>query len=407
MNRIEPVFPEETELNITEELLSIHALNPFSPNNSSSRSIMFSSHLSQALVVENGEEKIIQSGIEKQLGANTFNKKLENDSRILNVIKRYDGIDSNSVNSTSELLVIYEDLMTGEIDYLDIPPYFSLHQYFGFRYKWNDKILNNIYKNQILPADTILADSPSVSENSGYKYGINANIALLSIPEVAEDGMVVSRSMAKKLTYRTFEKRIIEFGSTKFPLNIYGDEKNYKPFPDIGEKINDDSVVMVLRNYNPELSPALTSVKDVMRFSPVFDECIYAKNPGGIILDIKILNAPRFKKELYNGTAGTAMKYVNGFQKFNRDIIQVYEELEREHYRKFKNNNIQVSERFNKLVMDAYAIVNPDNYNIGYSYKNEQVDMYRCEITIMYEHSITNENGGLVTKGLKITDSSG
>ena len=388
------VLPETPGLEIDEQLISIHAINPFITSGSSSRANMLSSHLSQMLTLNNGDEKIIQTGMEKQLGANTFSKKLENDSRIINVIKLYGGIDSNSVNTTTELLIIFEDLVTGMIDYIDLPRYFSMHQYFGFEYKWNEDALGSLIKDNILPAGTIFADSPAVTSNSGYKFGVNADVALVTIPEVAEDGMVISEDFAKRLEYTTYETRSIEFGVDSFPLNLYGDKDHYKPFPEVGEKVNDDSVFIVLRKYDNELAPALNSVYDVMEFDPVYDEAVYVK-PDSYVENIKIYNNKKFKKNIWNGTSEMTVKYAEGLKKYYSDIIDTYEDLERDHYKRYRNNNMRVSEQLNKLLLDAYAMVNPDNNKIEYTYKNEKMDLVRIEVTL--KHVTTPVLGGKIT----------
>ena len=112
---------------------------------------------------------------------------------------------------------------------------------------------------------------------------MNANVALMTIREVCEDGVVISESMAKRMAYTTFENIDAWFGHKNFPLNVYGDDTKYKPFPEIGELINEDAVVMALRDYEDDYGHALTSKKDVQRYDPLFDKIIYAKHPGSYI----------------------------------------------------------------------------------------------------------------------------
>ena len=390
---------EEIDMSIREELISIHAINPFCPHTSSSRLIMVSSQLSQIVTLENGDERIIQTGIEQQLGNNTFSKKFDTDVRIIALVDRYGGIDTNSVTETVEITVIFENLETGEIDYLSVPNYHSLHQYFGFAYDWNTEVLNSLTNGSIVKKDTVLADSPT-RRDGGYKFGLNANVALLTIPEVAEDGVVISKTMAKKLSYKIYERRTVEYGIDSFPLNIYGDEENYKAFPEIGERIGDDGVLMVLREYDSELAPALVSIKDVRDFNPMFDKAVYVKGKGGLIKDIKITTNPRFKKETYNNTNDIADKYVNSLIEHHRKILEVFNKLERDHYRKFRNNNMPISDKLNKLILNSLAIVNPDNRPIEKTYKNERQDLYRIEFVIEYDYA---EMGG-VANGAKVTD---
>lgn len=411
MGKTKKVFEIDPDLKIREELLGFHSMNPFVAQLSSARSYMYSSHLSQSLTIEYGEEKIIQTGLETQFANNTFSKKVDSDVRVIKVIPRYRGIDSNSINITTELLLIVENLETGEIDYIDAPQYFSLHQYFGFKYKWNKELLDQLTPNTILTKDTVIADSPTVGKNNSYKYGINANVALMTLPETAEDGVVISKSLSEKLSYKVFETRVVEFGSETFPLNIYGDENTYKAFPEIGELINEDSVIMVLRDYDSRLSPALTSIKDVREYNPIFDKCVYVKGPGeekilngykvntGVVVDIKAFHSPKFKRDIYTDTANDVEKYVKGLKIYYQDIIDIYEDLVKDHYRRYKNNDLKISEKLHRLIVDALAIVNSENNKLNYSSRNEQLDIYRIEFTIEYTVS--------ASVGSKVTDSFG
>ena len=389
------VFTVDPDMRIREELVSLHALNPFIPTVSSARSYMFTAHLSQALVIENGEDKILQSGLETQLAQNTFSKKFDNDVRIVKVIPRYRGLSKDTVTTITEYTILYIDLETGELDYLDIPYSHTLHQYFGFKYKTNTELINAMMPGTILPKDTIVADSPNVYGGNTYRYGINANTALMSIPETAEDGVVISKSMAEKLSYKIFETRVVEFGSDSFPLNIYGDDNEYKPFPEIGELINEDSVLMVLRKYDQELAPALISKDDVKTYNPMFDTAVYVRGPGevintkngliksGVVVDIKAYKSPKYKKEVYLGTSDNVNKYVEGLKIYYRDLIDVYNTENREHYKAYKTN-IPLSNKLNRLLTDALAKTYDDPSKLDYSSRNEKLDIYRMEFLVEF-----------------------
>lgn len=384
------------ELEIREELVGLHSNNPFIRETSSSRGYMSSSHLSQAIPIYHGDEKIIQSGLEKQFAANTFSKKIDRDARIIKVIPRYRGLSSNTVTVTVEHLVIveYTDTDVGEYDCIRIPYFHQTHVEFGFQYKKNEDLLNSIKPGDVLQAGTIFADAPTVRENSGWALGCNANLALIGLPETAEDGMIISNELAEKMSYDVYETKIISFGSNKFPLNLYGDENNYKPFPEIGELVNPDSVLCALRDYNTELSPALCSRKDVRTYDTIFDHCTYVKGPGKVldilgekvassqVVDIKVYTSPKYKKDVYAGTSDMLDKYVNSLKTFHQDIIDVYEELNREHYRRYKNNDIQLTPRFHRLIIESMAICGKASNKLTYSFKNEPLDLYTCFITL-------------------------
>ena len=220
---------------------------------------------------------------------------------------------------------------------------------------------------------------------------------MVTLPETDKDGVIISESMSKRLAFDLFEERTIEFGSNNFALNLYGDELNYKPFPDIGEKIAPHSVLMALREYDDKISPALSSVHDVMEFDPIFDKCTYVRGPGetielypgctiesGVVVDIKAFWNPKTRKDTYIGTTGVIDKYVNGLKKFYMEIIETYETLRKEYKKRSNGQDLPLSNRFHKLLIDAYAIANPKNEKITYTSRNEQTDIYRITFTIKY-----------------------
>ena len=331
------IFQFDPDLKLRDEYVSIHAFNPFTAFLSSPRGYMMGQHLSQSLTIMNGDEKIIQTGLEKQLGENTFSKKVERDCIVHKVIKRYESVSSGGIDKDVEKLLIVEYTDNGELDFINVPTYYAAHQEFGFEYVHNHDVLDKIRVGNILPKDTILADSPTKTKNDGYKVGVNANVALLTMKEVAEDGIIISKELAEKMAFVMYEKRVVECGSDSFPLNMYGDEKTYKPFPNIGEQINNDGIIMALREYNPTLSPALTSVKDTLNFDPTFDKAICVRGPGStidigtktyltsIVEDIKVFKAPKYKKDVYKGTA---------------DILDIYSESLKTYYEHMKDYRI-------------------------------------------------------------------
>ena len=402
------IFDIDPDLKVKEELVGIHSTGPFTPQDSSARSYMASSHISQSLALNHGEDKIIQTGLEKQLGENTFSIKFPEDSRIVKVIPRYRGLSSNSINKVVEYTIILEDLEHNRLDILNVPFFHSTHPYFGFKYDWKKDVIDTLSVGDIVNKGTILADSPTKSNGKNWGNGVNANIALISLPETTEDGAVISESLAKKLSYTVFETRVIEFGNNNFPLNIYGDENNYKPFPDIGEFVNEDSVIMVLRDYEERLSPALAGRYDVNEFNPLFDRAVYVRGPGeitkdgnikGQVVDIKVYTNPKAKHDVYTGTTEGIDKYVNSLKMYYQDILDVYRQKLDEYYSIHKNYNLPLSSELHNVIKEAYAVVNPDNRKLGYTFRSDPMDLYRVEIKIMYTvvpgigHKLSDEHG--------------
>ena len=374
---------------INPELAGMTNLNSFADKDSSSRGVMFGSHFSQHLVLERPDEKIVQSGSELEFGKHTFSIKMPANGRIVKVIDRYPrGIAKDSLPFNPETIVVFYDEDNHEFDYLSIPYHASFHQFFGFKYELKDTV-NRIDRGKYIPKDTIFADSNSVPEHGGYRYGLELNTAFMSIPSVSEDGVMVSRDVLDRLSFRIYETRSVEFGSQNFPLNIYGNKDFYKPFPDIGEYIKDtrhDGILMKLRGYDEKLTPVDMSIYDTMLPDFIFDKATYVRGGEGRIVDIKVIGSNSKTKQLPAQMCEHIEKYRKAYVKFHQEIIRTEEEIRKERRQKYGEKSPRLSPRFHNLLVESLAIVNykEDKLPLTLLHRKDPIDEYRIEFVIEY-----------------------
>lgn len=385
------------------EFLGIHSLNAFSQYNSSSRAVMFASHFGQRLVIEGANSKRIQTGAEQEFGRYTFNVKMPEDGKIIKVIEKYPaGIDKDSLLHNPETIVVYENDKTKQIDYFSIPYYASHHQFFGYKYDIKPAVAK-IKTGAYIAKDTVFADSPCIGANGDYMYGISANVAYMSIPSVSEDGIMVSRDFLPKLKFRVYETRVVEFGSSKFPLNLYGNKDEYKAFPDIGEYIRDDGILMMLRQYEDDLSPVEMSVLDTMEPDFTFDKAVYVRGGVGKIVDVRLISNNNNVKNLPRSMCKQLDKYEKASQKFYREIIDLESQLRYDRKKKYGEAKLNISPKLHRLIVESLAVTNHDSakfkQNLNLIHRKAPVDEYRIEFVIEY---IIEPK-----EGFKLTDSHG
>lgn len=401
---------------VRPEFLGMHALNMFALNDSPSRLQMFGSHFAQRLPLENAEERLIQSGIEREFADNTFSIKVNCNARIIRTLLRYPpGVDKNSLPFNPEIVVIFENLDKHLIDCISIPYYGSYHQFFGFPYK-KTEACSQIKPNAYIEAGTILADSPSVAENKGLKYGVNLNVALTSHPTGAEDGIKISRTALEKMKFYVYETRVIEFGSKNFPLNLYGDKDNYQPFPEIGQYVRKDKLLMMLRNYSSLLAPVMMSIHDTREPDYFSDRGIYLRDGQGRVIDIKVVRSNASNRNLPEAMCAYLDRYEFALRSFYTELLSVRRQLVNDHKAKFGTKKINISPKLQQMLVMARAIADPNGdmeanrsgyvdpnkrpkHPLNLNYRKAPIDEYRVEITVEY----------LVTPGIgnKITDTHG
>lgn len=377
------------------DLFSVSAMNPFPGHISASRIQMFASHLSQKLNILEPTLRYTQTGMEYEFGKSTLNIKMSHNAGIIRVIPRYtQTMDKNSIEENPQDIVIYEDRDTNKIHILDIPRFCSYHQHFGFDYVKGD-VYDKIYPQSFVPKDSVIVDAPSKAKNGGYMFARDIAVAFMSHESIAEDGIMICRDVLDKFKYKTYETRVVEWGAKKFPLNLYGSIDKYKAFPDIGDYLRDDNMLMAFRTLDKTLAPVEQNVYEMMMVNQNFDKVVYGAGPGGKIIDIKVYASSEAGTNTLEGTDEQIEKYKNATDVFYTKIFEEYQRL-----RKERGNNLKISEEFHRLLVEAQGAIKPlTNPRLIKLHKRVPIDDYRVEFTIEYTHTPRD--------GSKFTDCAG
>lgn len=349
----EEILPVPENLEIKQELLSVSALNGNVMHNSSPRMCMMGSHWTQAAVPKYGDEDILQNGVSNIFARNTFGPLVKDNATIVGTVYRYNALSDRYCNQKIEQLIFYitDD---GTFDYVEIPSYFKGgNSGYGFSYVIDQEKIKEDLERLRIDEGTRYAKSPTVRENDGYALGLNANMILCTHPDGTEDAVVVSESFAKRAMHERFEEKIIEFGSKLIPLNIYGDDNEYKPFPEIGDKIREDGLLAALRPIadiypkKPDdhtYSPALLSPSGLRRYNKFFDYCTFCLDKGdedvnhknelyktGEVVDIICYKNNKKISDNIEMMSKLAEKYAKSHTLFYKEILELYARVIKEY----------------------------------------------------------------------------
>lgn len=432
-------MPKLIENEIRPEYCSSSGTNSYDIFNSGARKVMYAaSHLGQALVLDSPTLKRSFSGMEREFGRFTFNVKFpegEGNVRIVASIPKYENTVNQHFPHNPTTIIIYEDTERREFGIVEAVYHSqsidNKHQHFGYKYEYSER---RFTEGQFVPKGTVIADSPSKTPDGDYRYGTEANIAFMGFPGVIEDGVIVSESFCKRLKTYGYEKRVINWGREAFPLNLYPEKGRYKIFPDIGEEIRQDGLLMALRPWDYLLGPldlapqALAEPDynfDRLTFTPpgmrgmehLPKETIEQMRDNGLrmgsakVVDINVW---------YNDAVRTPFTplpmveqpraYLNNLKRFHRRILEEYNNL----YKAYKEG-LSLTPEFHRQVVESmsffkftenpvterYAHRNPDlkSRNVHKTYRDQKIDEWLVEISFCYEV--------IPTKGAKLTDLNG
>lgn len=367
-------------------------------NDSASRQTMMSSHVSQMLVFNGATTRRFKSGSESEYAKTTFNIPMPVDARVVKVLQKYPrGISGGSFRHNPETIVIYEDLEAKtrgicRLGMVSITGYHCKHQSFGFKYKMTDAI-KRLQPGEFIPRDTVFAQSPNVAPNGDYMYGVEANVAFMSIPQIIEDGFVISRSMAKRLTTTSISSRMVSWGSEYYPLNLYGDENNYKPFPEVGDRIREDGLLFALRQYDPMLAVVDMTPVALMDYDDVYDRLTFGK-AGALVTDVNVWRDYTQKvNKTPVGMERQAVRYAEATTAFYQAILGVWRDYQAKH----RGQRVECTEQLHRQLVDCLAD-DPmaAKQSVTRTYRTQPLDEFTVEIKFVREIE--------PTVGFKITD---
>lgn len=364
------------------DLLASSALNPWPGHDSSSRVQMFNSHLGQHLQIVGCTKRRCITGAERRYGEFTISVKMPCNAEIVRVIPRYStsvglgGIKENPVD-----VVIYQDVEAQQFGIIEVPRHHCNHQHFGIKYKHSNAYNTLMYPGAHVPKDTILADSPSIDVQGNYRYGRECEVLLASVPPVIEDGVVARRGVLKEFISKGIETRTGSWGKNRYPLNLYGDDTTYKPFPDIGDRVREDGLLFALRSYDELLGPIEMTPAALREPDYTFDKLMYAE-PGARIIDVQV----RHDDKVNNPPTPVGMEVQTA--RYNNASRQFYQTLEEE-YRKLRRDwkdKLVITPAFHRLLVEGESELDDiTNNKVIRTYRRNPLDDWRVQITFEYD----------------------
>lgn len=333
-----------------EELMGMLVLvAPYHKFNSSSRLGMLAHHLSQEIAVRCPSRPRTITGNENQIPV--FDIRMPEDGIIALVLKKYKkGFGANNIEDNPSTTIIYRSVNTGQYDVVEINMFNTAHSVFGAKYILMP-VVNTLRAHMGIEKDTLFARNPTQDEQGYFCTGLSCNVVNLSLPATMEDGYIVSESFAYRAGLLRLESYVGSYGKSCYPLNAYGTEDKFQAWPDMGQKIRPDGLVMAFRTYDPMFDGLMMGSGSLSVIDPENDICIYGM-PGATVHDITVESGIGESKAKANTPPAMAEKpeiYIDKIHQYYDSLLSWYENLQRE------DKNLKISPRLTQLLVRAYA----------------------------------------------------
>lgn len=394
-------FPMVENLNADPRLLGGSTLLcPFVQFNSSQRMGMFNSNIVQALIPYGAEIPAISSGYEREFMKYTFNSsRMEQNATIIACVPKYkQNVGRAPIRFNPSFVLIYIGEKTGQIHYKDIPRYVKGTDGFGYE----NIIKENFLRSGVgIEEGTEIAHSKAV-KGSQYGFGVNANIAYMSMKETTEDAFCMSQSLAERLTSTGIKQTVINIDKNMVPLNLYGSSDEYKFMPDLHENVREDGILCAFRNVNEASMIVDMTDHALMIPQPIHDEIYYAAEPNSVVIDVDVYKNPNRQIKTPPQILSQFDKYIENNLDFHTKILEIYE-------KECKKGGRKPSPEFSVLVGRAVEILTANKQKVAgvksspkFSFKGEQIKFIQLVITYKYENKVTKGSKSTGREGARL-----
>ena len=257
----------------------------------------------QRVVLTDPEFPMLYGGAENEFGKlSSWNVTAEGDLEIKRIFTKF-----KDYPEYSPVAYIYLNKNTRKYGCKVLTCVVRVTEKYGFRMK---NLITNKREGDIIPEGLPITQSSSYVKGL-YCGGRNLRMAYAVLPDLTEDALVISDYAAKVLAFDMVDEVTVDIGKNAYLRNRYGKDGAYKPFPNIGEWIEND-VICSIRENSFVSSVAEASVPHIN------DKNLYSH---GIITDIDILTNVEVENEQFNNYLRQITDWYNDIYSYISKII--------------------------------------------------------------------------------------
>lgn len=328
---------------------------------SSSRNIMFTSHLRQFVNLNNPDIPKVMTNYENIVGKySTGYYQAKSELEVIDIIPKF---QNGKTDSHIYLMFIYNK-HDDKYDVIEKRVVEDLTEKFGFEY--DNRVMDSKKVGDTIPKGEVLYKTVSYDDDMNYRYGKNVKFMYLLDNDTIEDAIKISRSLADSMESKEVERVRVTANDNDIFCNLFGkDNDDYKIFPNIGEYVKGKIVCAKRRIHNNQLLydakksnlRKINFSSDVPYFCEgrVVDIDIYCNKPIEEIEDnnfnAQIIEYLRMQENFYRRVYERCREIISSGSEYSNDINFYYKKAKNildENY-KWREEDGSV---FNNLVIE-------------------------------------------------------
>jgi DNA-directed RNA polymerase beta subunit len=305
---------------------------------------------------------------------------VDKDVRILAVIPKFKtNFGSRQITENPMWTVIYADDKNKSLGCFHVKKYTDLDSGFGYQ----NVLINRALLKPETPVDkgTRFTRAPCHTE-TGYNMGVDLNVLFSTEFGATEDAVIISERAKAMMAHLSIKSEEITITEKDIPLNLHGNDGEFKAMPDIGERVKNDCLLIGFREHNPLTMLSDLTSNALQAPNYMYDKLRYATNSGAEVIDIQVFINPKIIRNLRkeDNVYNQFVKYQDQHLQYYRSVVNVYRDY-------VLKNHYMCEDMFNTLVMRCIGFLEPfekPNSKMKPSHFKEDIDFIHIKITYAY-----------------------
>lgn len=267
-------------------------------------------------------------------------------------------VDGKLTDDWNSIYILYKNDEKNAYDILELPAYNTQNTYVGFEYVYDKDVMRRLEKGATFAKGTVFAQSPRISKNGEWCFSMPTLVAALSDYRTEEDGVIMTRSFAERS--RCMFKLDRNFGYNEdewIPLMLYGTDENPSPFPEAGQEIRADGIVMGFRRRIKENALVTLTKKALREPDLIYDKLFYA--PRDAIVKSVTIKSEKMKNRSNNrSTDAIPQRHNEMLERYEKKQNEMWNNVTRWYEMKANSaldGKIPISKELDTFVRNAYG----------------------------------------------------
>ena len=346
---------------------------------SGNRGVMANQFFEHMIPLINPEINTMPTGFEKVYGKYTDSyKTADADYKVLAVVPKY------TITGRFKYVYLLQNILTKVYTIVEMSHYECLSEDQGYLRPYTSG--DNYVPGDTIKKGSLLYKSNNHDEYGNYRYGLNLNACFISLAENEEDSIIISDECYERASFYNFKQTPIVLNKNQKLLNLYGDDKFYKCFPDIGEHVK-DGILYAKRNVNYDNAAAELTDAALRRIVSSDEVC---RGEGYVAdIDIFINDVSEFED---SGCNTQLLKYYSASMEYHQKIFNLLDPI----VNAKTNNHVQYTHELRVAYDHAVVYLDKNQNRKWINNSNSEFEFAYIVITTYEKKSAFN--------GFKMTD---